>query len=281
MLEAEEGQVATPDPIVAAETTPTPFVNGDGTFVGNWTNGLEEDVKSEKGLGLFKNVKDLAKSYVNARRMIGKDKIAVPNEKSTPAEWEEFYKAGGRPETSADYKLDYPKDMPTPEVPELRKAWIDAAHKMGYSKKQAAGAYEFYNSLVKQAVLQQQQTEELAQKEANENLHTVWGKAYEQRIHYGNVAIEQGTAGNEELKEKVIEKFGNDPDFIQFVSNLGDKFAEHKTISPNIPTPGDLMTRINDLMHSDAYINASNPGHKAAVELVQKLFVEKNANQKG
>jgi hypothetical protein len=277
-----DGQATATETVVDttdAGTTDAPsLVSVDGTFSKDWVNGLEEDVKSDKGLSTFKNVKDLAKSYVNARRMIGKEKVAIPNEKSTPAEWEAYYEAGGRPKTSGDYKLDYPKDMPVPEQPELRKAYMELAHKNGISNKQATALYEFYNGIVKQSVVAQQQQEELQMKEADEKLKTVWGKAYEQKIHFGNVAVEQAVNGDEELKIRLTDKFGNDPDFIMAMSNLGDKFAEHRTISQNVPTPGDIQTKINDLMATPAYMNRDNPGHKVAVEMVQRLFVEKNKN---
>jgi len=278
-----EGQVTASTEVVDttdAGITATPsFVSIDGTLAKDWTSSLDSDLREDKTLGLFTNVKDMAKSYVNARKMIGKDKIAIPNDKSTPAEWDAYYEAGGRPKTVADYKLDYPKDMPVPEVADLKNAWMAVAHQNGLSQKQAASAYDFYNKIVKEAVTQNAQTEELAMKEADDQLKDKWGKAYEQKLHFGNVAIEHGVNGDEELKSRLTEKYGNDPDFIMFASNLGDKFAEHRTISQNIPTPGDIQTRINDLMQQPAYMNRDNPGHKAAVELVQKLFVERNKNQ--
>jgi hypothetical protein len=283
MLEAEEGQPTTSTEVgdtTNVGTTVAPFVSVDGTFAEGWTNNLDNDIRGEATLPRFKNVKDLAKSYVSARQMIGKEKVAIPNEKSTPSEWEAYYEAGGRPKTSGDYKLDYPKDMPVPESPELRKAYMELAHKNGISNKQAGALYEFYNGIVKQSVVQQQQQEELQMKEADEKLKTTWGKAYDQRIHFGNVAVEQAVNGDEEFKTRLTDKFGNDPDFIMAMSNLGDKFAEHRTISQNVPTPGDIQTKINDLMQTPAYMNRDNPGHKATVELVQRLFVERNANQK-
>jgi hypothetical protein len=109
MLEAE-GQVEAPV-VETPETTPTPFVNEDGTFTKDWTKALDPELQSDKTLATFKSAKDLAKSYVNARSMIGKGKVAIPNETSTEGEWNEYYKAGGRPETAADYGLKAPDGL--------------------------------------------------------------------------------------------------------------------------------------------------------------------------
>lgn len=257
-----EGQTAAPE---TPETTSVPaqtvqttsFVKEDGTFAEKWTESLDSDLRDEKTLSLFKNVKDLAKSYANARKMIGKDKIGVPNEKSTPQEWEAFYEAGGRPKTVADYKLDYPKDMPVPENVDMRKQFTELAHKSGLSQKQLSDIYNFYNDFVKKEVVGMQQSQELAKDEAINSLKETWGKAYEQRIHYGNVALEKGAVGDDELKQRLIDKFGSDPDFIKYSSNLGNLFAEHKTISTDIPTPSDYQTQIETLMENPLYKNGT------------------------
>lgn len=262
MLESE-GQAAAPESPVAQVgdgTTPAPtsnFINPDGTFAEKWTESLDSDLREEKTLGLFKNVKDLAKSYANARKMIGKDKIGVPNDKSSPAEWEAFYEAGGRPKTAGDYKLDYPKDMPVPENAEMRKQFVELAHKSGLSQKQIADIYSMYNNFVKGEVKGAEQAQALAKEEAISQLKENWGKAYDQRIHYGNVAIEKGIDGDAEFKERLLSKFGSDPDFIRYSSNIGNMFAEHKTIATNIPTPSDYQTQIDALQANPLFKNGS------------------------
>jgi len=269
-MSEEQGQVTTPAQ-TGAETTVTPIVNVDGSFAEGWINSLDEDVRADKGLGSFKSVKDLAKSYVNAHKMIGKDKIAVPNEKSTPSEWEAYFEAGGRPKTVADYKLDYPKDMPVPEEPELKKGYIELAHKAGLSQKQTQALYEYYNNIVKQSVAKQEQDEQLEKSESEEKLHTLWGNAYDQRVHFGNVAVHEGSDGDADFEARLIEKFGNDPDFIRYSSNLGNKFAEHKTISQNIPTPGDIQSQIDKLQHDPLYTHGTKQERMRIADQIVRL----------
>ena len=48
----------------------------------------------------------LAKSYINATQMIGKDKVAVPNKNSTEDQWNEVYDKLGRPESADKYSLN-------------------------------------------------------------------------------------------------------------------------------------------------------------------------------
>ena len=57
-----------------------------------------------------KGVADLAKSYANQAKLIGVDKIPKPTKDWNDANWAEFWKAGGRPETIEGYKL--PEQLP-------------------------------------------------------------------------------------------------------------------------------------------------------------------------
>ena len=97
-----------------------------------------------------------------------------------------------------------------------------------------------------------QQAEKQAMADLVSGLSTEWGAAFEQNKHLGNIAVEEGTMGNPELKERLLAKsWWNDPDVVRFNSNLGKKFAEGKPPNfANIPTPGDLQTQINELMAS-------------------------------
>jgi len=275
----ETGQVETEVEAEAeATTTPTPIIGEDGKFVTNWQETLPEDIRGEKSLRDFKDVTGLAKSWVSARRMLGKDKVAIPSESSTDGEWEEFYNAGGRPKTAADYNLKRPETLPEEYYDkELVSKAQELFHKIGLNKKQAEALFAFNNENAMAALKNHTTGQEMAMRELEDGLHKEWGKAYEQKVHLGNVAIEQGTAGNDELKERLTQKFGNDPDFIRFAATLGGKFAEHGVKGSLIPTPADIDVKIHELMMQDAYTNKNHPGHKAAVEAVQKLFVSKNA----
>ena len=280
MLESE-GQAVIAEPVSGATgsdtsiaTTPAPeqkgFVNSDGSFAEGWTKDFDAEVRMDKGISSFKTVKDLVKSYVSVRKMVGKEKIAIPTDKSSLSEWEAFYEAGGRPKTMADYKLNYPKDMPVPENEDMRKTFIDFAYKNGVSQKQMAGMYDLYNGYMKKEYEKQVQSQEFSKQEAVASLRESWGLAYEQRVHFGNVAVEEGAEGDDGFKERLISKFGNDADFIRYSSNLGNKFSEHRTISQNIPTPADYQTQIDELMSNPLYTKGTQTERmRIAGQLVQ------------
>ncbi|MHC4500351.1 MAG: hypothetical protein ACYS21_14705, partial [Planctomycetota bacterium] len=197
-------------------------------------------------------------------------------------EWDEWHKAGGRPETPQDYNLTVPADLPEGVYTKERLAEVqEVFHKIGLSKKQGDALMDMDVKATVSALQSQQQAKELAREEAKSKLYQKWGNAYEQRIHFGNVAVNEGASGNQEFVQRLIDKYGDDPDFIEFTSNLGAKFTERGSITAaNVPTPSDIEKQINEIIHTDAYTNGKHPGHKQAVQAAAKLFRDKAASTK-
>lgn len=281
---AEEGlAVAEGDAAGAAEasTTSAPMMDAGGVFSPTWMQGLPEELRTDKSLATFKDLPSLAKSFVTTKQMVGKAKVAIPSDTSGEGEWNEFWKAAGRPDTADDYGLKRPDEMPAEMFnEELAKSAQQVFHKIGLSKKQAEALLAFNTQSALSAHKQAQQAATDAQEEAKAALTSEWGhgKGYEAKLHLGNVAIEQGVAGNEDFRAKIVQKFGNDPDFIKFAANLGGKFAEHGVkVTQSAFTPAEIQDRINEAMSAPEYSNAGHPGHKAAVARVQRMFAEKHS----
>ena len=58
-------------------------------------DSLPEDLRGEPSLRTFTDPASLAKSYVNAQRMIGADKIPKPGKSWTDDQYNEFYNSVG------------------------------------------------------------------------------------------------------------------------------------------------------------------------------------------
>jgi hypothetical protein len=261
------------------EETPVAMVNTDGTFADNWNTMLQdESLHEDKTLPRIKDVESLAKSYIHVRKQVPLDKMARPNENWGDSDWEEFYKAGGRPDTAADYNIKKPDDFPA-EIPwdeDLIKGYQDLFHKIGLSKKQSDALIAFNNTTSMEAYQKLQQKQDMDFTTLKDALTKKWGMAYDQNVHLGNIAIDKGSKGDLEYKERLVQKVNADPDLVEFTSNLGSLFAEHKIVEDtNIPTPADIETRIKEEMNKPEYTNRNHPNHKYQVKLVQQLFQEK------
>ena len=72
----------------------------------SWRDSLPDDIKDNASLSKFSDVSTLAKSYINAEQMIGKDKFVVPSQSASEEEWAEVYAKLGRPEAADQYQID-------------------------------------------------------------------------------------------------------------------------------------------------------------------------------
>ena len=266
----DEGLVETAEATISAPETV--YFNSDGSLAEGWQSTLPEGYRKEDSLSTVKDTKSLAKMFVDTKRMVGKDKIAVPTDASSETEWEAYYKAGGRPETVEDYNLKVPEGIPA-EISELVfpkeriSKWQERFFKGGTSKKAANQYIADFAQDVLLDFQNQKNAEEAEMAELKAGLSAEYGGAYDQKIHLGNQAIEEGTLGDLEFKNRLTQKFGNDPDFIRYSVNLGGKFAEGRSPSfSNIPTPSDLQTQINDLMTSPVLLDPkSTPAQRKVI----------------
>ncbi len=275
------------DPPVVADPPVADVVNfnNDGTFGDTWQSTLEETLREDKSLSTFKNVNDLAKSFVNTKSMVGKNTMVVPTETSSEAEWDSYHAAGGRPDTVADYNLKAPDDFPAEVLeqvlPKARlEAWQERFFKAGVSKK---AAEKFIADYAQDILLDIKNADNDAQTNLDEmvaGLSQDWGNAYDQKIHLGNLAIEEGTGGNDEFKARIVKLVEHNPDLTRLLANLGGKFAEGK--SPNfsaVPTPADYKDQIKEIEENPLYLGGTTEQRMRLANKVMALREKMIANK--
>ena len=113
----EKTPVLSGDPV---ETTPE--VSTD------WKANLSDEVRADKSLENIKDIEGLAKSYVHAQKLVGADKIPVPNKYATDKDWDAVYEKLGRPKSSDGYKYELPEDQKVDET--ALKNFSSQAHKL-------------------------------------------------------------------------------------------------------------------------------------------------------
>jgi len=253
------------------ETIPVSMIGQDGNFVKDWPKMLTDDsLHEDKTLQTFKNVESLAKSYVHVRKQVPLDKIAIPN-------------AGGRPPTAVDYNITRPDDFPEEHWnADLALAAQDLFHKIGLNQKQVAALMKFNNANVLEA-LKAQNDAFIANRESNKDvLFNKWGAAYDQRKHWGNVGIEKGVNGDEDLKNKFLNTplegggvIGDLPETSIIFANVGEKFREHGDIvTTKVSTPADIQAKIDKIQHDPRYTSRDKSVRQPLIDEVMKLRQE-------
>ena len=244
------------------------------TVAKSWKEAISEDLRNDPNISKFTELEALAKSYVNATRMIGQDKVAVPNNNSTDDQWNEVYDKLGRPESPDKYQLEVKSDV-VPLDESAIKSFAENAHQLGLNNKQAQGILEFYKNSMEGSAQQNQVDMETAQANAEQELRKEWGGNYEANIKKaGAVAKANMDATILDMQLKDGTRLGDHPAIIKGFANIANLMSEDKLVSTeseNVSQGTDYEAEISKIVNDrdGPYWNKAHPDHD---KIVQKVF---------
>ena len=261
----------------AAVSTPQSYIDGQGNFTDGWLdNYVPEDVRNEAIFGRMKSIQGMTKTLANFERMKGSGTIPQPSDKFGDSDWDDFHRAGGW--TGEAIPLTAPEGLPEGVWSDDRATkYSEAFNQLRLNPKQIAGIMELHGTDLAEQMTNLNNSNETSMAELKAGLLSEWGNAYTQKEHLANFTVEKGTKGDVEFKDRLLQKFGSDPDFIRYNANLGGDFSESGSI-PTInqaPTPVDIQGQINEIMNSEAFSNPLHPGHADAMKNKRRLHIEK------
>ena len=276
MSEQVAEQVAEPVQPTALETPAEVAQGGSGN---SFMEMIPEELREHPSLSPIKDVGNLARSYVNAQRLIGSDKVPLPKN-PTEEDLDNIYSKLGRPETPQGYELPVDGNVITEEV---AAQYADIAHNLRLTPQQAQGVLDYYKSTVQQTSEGLvEQAEKQAEKTAAE-LQKEWGQAFEQKVTAAKDIVEQ--FGGSDLLQMKLEDgtlIGNHPAFIKAFAAMGDfksTVTSEDTVSDNATnrayTPAMAQQEVDTIMNdkTHAYWNRKDPiGRQRAVERMQELM---------
>ena len=246
------------------------------TVAKSWKEAIPEDLRNDPNISKFTELEALAKSYVNATRMIGQDKVAVPNNNSTEDQWNEVYDKLGRPESPDKYKLEVKSDV-VPLDESAVKSFAENAHQLGLNNKQAQGILEFYKNSMEGSAQQNQIDMETAQANAEQELRKEWGGNYEANIKKaGAVAKANMDANILDMQLKDGTRLGDHPSIIKGFANIANLMSEDKLVSTeseNVSQGIDYSAEISKIVNDrdGPYWNKAHPDHDKVVQQVFNL----------
>ena len=267
---------------VAETTTPTTETPKQETQIEqpvvakSWKEAIPEELRNDPNISKFTELEALAKSYVNATRMIGQDKVAVPNNNSTEDQWNEVYDKLGRPESADKYKLEVKSDV-VPLDESAIKQFAENAHQLGLNNKQAQGILEFYKNSMEGSAQQSKIDTETAQANAEQELRKEWGSNYEANIKKaGSVAKANMNPEILDMELKDGTRLGDHPAIIKGFANIANILSEDKLVSTeseNVSQGTDYEAEISKIVNDrdGPYWNKSHPDHDKVVQQVFTL----------
>ena len=276
-------QVAQPD--VAQTTTTLTAEQPTETTVPavDFQSLIPAEYKEEKSLQNFNKMDDFVKSYLHSQKLVGLDKIPVPNKHATDEDWKAVFSKLGSPETAEGYKYSLPEGHAVPE--DTLKSFSEEAVKLGLLPNQADGIMKYYNDIVNQGVNDQTIKSEEARKVSEQDLRKEFGSTYENKIT-GAKNLATATLGADFLNTTMLSdgsKLGDNPHVVKAFAQLSEKLSEDDIVKGDTPSylsTNEINKQIASLQQpGSAYWDKKHPGHTLAVEEVSALIRKKNSEE--
>ena len=240
----------------------------------SWKETISEEFRNDPNISKFTEIDALAKSYINATKMIGSDKIAVPNNNSTDDQWNEVYAKLGRPESPDKYQLDFKSEV-APVDENAIKSFAEVAHKTGLNEKQAQAILDFYKQNSENSAQQLKIDTETAQAQAEQQLRQEWGKQFDENINKA-AAVAKANMSNDVLDMQLKDgtRLGDHPDIIKGFAKIAGLLSEDKVVtteSESVDQGRDLESEISKIVNdrTGPYWNKTHPDHS---KLVQQVY---------
>jgi len=277
MSEENVEQVAQPE--AGGTMLETPAEVAQGGSGNDFLSTIPEELRDHPSLSPIKDVENLARSYVNAQKLIGADKIPMPVN-PTDEDLDRIYGRLGRPETAEGYEIPVDGNIVTEEV---AKDYANVAHKLRLSPQQASGILEYYQSLAGQSEEAMAANDAKIMQDTELSLKKEWGDDYGNKLAMAKEAVES-FASTDMLEIRLADgtKVGNHPDFIKAFAKMAD-FRHNMTSEDTVAdapmartmnkqaAKNEIDAIMNDKSH--AYWDRKNVvGRQQAIQRMQELW---------
>ena len=246
------------------------------TTTSSWKESISEQYRNDPNIEKFTEIDALAKSYINATKMIGQDKVVIPTNNSTEEAWNEVYDKLGRPESAEKYSLDAKSKVVSLDDNAV-KQFAETSHKLGLNNKQAQGLLEFYKTNMEGTAQQAKIDTETAQAQAEQALRSEWGREFDTKVK------QAGSLAKANIKPEVLDmtlsngtRLGDHPEIIKGFAKIAGMMAEDKIVSTeseSVQSNQNIQDEIDSIVNDKAspYWNKGHPNHDKQVQQVYTL----------
>lgn len=148
--------------------------------------------------------------------------VVKPGDGATQEQWDEYWKAVGRPDSPDGYELAPPEGAEVDQ--ELAKEFRQKAHEAGLNSEQAKELFDWYFSTATQRQQLGEQYRQQQKQELETRLKDEWGADYDKNVETIKRAAKR--FGDESFAEYVGSSgLGNDYSFVKFMKRVGDAIA--------------------------------------------------------
>ena len=219
-----------PDP---GATVEAPAKTTDaGSVAMNWKSGMSDDIRNsplgQKFEDTPEGLNEAMKSHANLEKLLGHEKVPIPQGAEDVEGWNRFNKAMGVPDAAEGYGLDdskLPESMQGITIDKGKFAEVVHANKL--TPTQAKGLWESYNAINIDTYTKAQQANQARMTDTVNKLRSEWGDAYDTNVELGQTVINKFSE-DPETNDYLTATLSGDPKGIKFLAKLGNEFAEMK-----------------------------------------------------
>lgn len=279
---------ADPPPIAAVADPVPPAV----TLPDNWKEALSEELRADPSMANIVDIPGLAKSFVNAQKMVGRDKLVVPDKHATDEDWKGVFSKLGLPEKIEQYEVKNPEGAEFDDgVVSMLK---QAAFGLNILPHQFEGLLKTFSDENNKALESQSSEMKTKTDEQVAGLKKDWGDAFKRNIQMVQSATKEAGESmkmNDLVKTFLVDnqvegvRLGDHPTMVKLLHYFTQFMSEDQL--PNVDLGGDEKTRaqvdqevkgiIGNLDHP--YHKRSHPNHANAVKHVETLMKKLHPEQ--
>lgn len=242
---------------------------------GNWYDSLPQDMREDQNITKFDSMETMAKSWQNAQRMIGAEKIPMPQ---TDDDYSAVYKRLGCPDSADLYQVTAPEGVEINE--DMQNSYKTVAHELGLSQKQMDGLASWQFEQEATSSTASTEASQAALDAATNSLKSEWGEAHEQNVNLAARAASEfmGEEGVKFFNESMIDGVpaGEHPGLLKLFHSVAKGMMESSKIegiaNEGKQTPQEIEDSRNALMNNPAYLDNRHPEHAAVMRKVQESF---------
>jgi hypothetical protein len=277
------GQQPNPAPAPAAgdnkPTTPSAGEQLAPDPNAEFMKSMPEDLRTHPSLKKYSSVESLARGYLNAEGMIGRDKVPIPRDPNDREAWDAYYKAGGRPDDPKGYTIAKPDKLPEGVTwdNDMEGWWRQVAFETGLNGQQAQRLVDQYRDRHFASVTAHSNAVKLAEQNQKQVLARDWGSTYEAKRNMVNAAFSEMP---EPLRAAIIngQPIMHMPEFSKWLAEVRSGTVgelEPRPAGENaVDNPQEIERQIAALRSEKAAIMADpmHPQYKQATAELTALY---------
>jgi len=236
--------------------------------------GVDASLASDPSVKNYTNMNDFVKSFIHSQKMVGADKIVVPQKGADEKVWGDVFKKLGLPDSLDKYEVQKAQNS---KLDDARFGKLkETLFKQGVLPHQAKGIVDLMEAEEAglEAALIEQRKQQVS--EGLNKLKTEWGAAYDSEVKKAaNTAVKVG--GKEFIEYLERTGLGDDPQIIKMLAKFGGMIGEKGLTGEGdsgARTPEQLKSRLQQLQSDikSPYYDAQNPQHTAAKQEVEAIY---------